>query len=115
MRSGGRSARAPSGWIAAALLTSAINSRRLTILSRSLTNQKSLAHIGAALALRCCPLPSCAARIRFFGFSKAGRMSALRRFCSLMSQGHQLGSEGDVVGGLCSLRAQAALDVAIWV
>src|SRR5258708_7228464 len=42
MRSGGRSARAPSGWIAAALLTSAINSRRLTILSRSLTNQKKL-------------------------------------------------------------------------
>jgi hypothetical protein len=51
MRSGGRSARAPSGWIAATPPTSAINSRRLTILSRSLTNQKSLAYIGAALAL----------------------------------------------------------------
>src|ERR1700726_2337481 len=80
MRSGGRSARAPSGWIAIALLTSAINSRRLTILSRSLTNQISLAHIGAALALRCCPLPSCAARIGFFGFSK-GQGQLFYEFC----------------------------------
>src|SRR5262245_45391533 len=38
MRSSGRSARAPSGRIAAALPRSAMNSRRLTVLSRSLTN-----------------------------------------------------------------------------
>jgi len=34
---------------------------------------------------------------------------------SLMGQGQQLGSEGDVVGCLCSLRAHAALDGVSWV
>src|SRR5260370_9202968 len=42
-------------------------------------------------------------------------MSALRRYCSLMGQGQQLGSAGDVVGCLCSLRAHAALDGVSWV
>jgi hypothetical protein len=42
-------------------------------------------------------------------------MSALRRYCSLMGQGQQLGSEGDVVGCLRSLRAHAALDGVSWV
>ena len=37
------------------------------------------------------------------------------RFCSLMGQGQQLGSEGDVVGCLRSLRAHAALDGVSWV
>src|SRR3981081_3897972 len=42
-------------------------------------------------------------------------MSRTCRHCSLMGQGQQLGSEGDVVGCLRSLRAHAALDGVSWV
>src|SRR3984893_9467031 len=61
MRSGGRSACAPSGRIAAAPPRSAMNSRRLTIPSAKPKQpcvERSLAQISPALALRHRPLPS---------------------------------------------------------
>src|SRR5882724_562103 len=61
MRSSGRSARAPSGRIAVALPRSAMNSRRLTILSPKPDQscvERSLAHISPARAMRRRPLLS---------------------------------------------------------